>query len=791
MTNPEVNDPGKPAFYHFGEFRLDAKRNMLTRSGKPVSLAYKAFQTLLVLVENQGCIVKKEEILHRVWQDTFVEENSLARNISVLRKILGEEPNSKLFIETVPRRGYRFIAPVTKTGDGIVLPVEGTSEQSPEVQEKLGMPPAASEISVFSRENVFNSETGEVYRPVPPESKKPVERSSSGKQVTADKFQNDPSAMPGKPGVRMFLVILLILIGFGALTFFVWYGSSSSSNNAAKTAFAPGQNLTVTRFTNIGKALDAALARDGKYVAYVADEGGKQSLWIRQSTADGIPLELLPPAEVSFQGLAFSSDGNYLYYNIWDRRGVGEIFRIPALGGMPAKIIHDCLPAIAVSPLDGKIAFLRGYDEKNEQGLLIANADGSGERLLAKLGNKEWVSDPAWSPDGKKLAVGFGRSYVEENSDIQIYELPIETGQLKLLSDKQWVGINGIAWMPDQRGLIVNGVDRTQKNTQIWQIDLPGGEARKITSEATGYNGISIIAADGKTLVSVQQNRDYNIWVASGAHPEEGKKITDGRNEGRGADWMPDGRIVYTSLLGSKPDIWITDADGNNKKQLTGDRFIAVDPVVSPADGSIYFLSNRSNSIQIWRMDANGQNVKQITDDFTGRRFSVSPDGKWLVYVKNSDGNASNIWKMPLGGGGEPQRLTTLNSYSPEISPDGKLIAYSLWDKDHTPPQWKREIISIEDGHPVKTFTLPDSANLSDGDIQMRWLPDQSGIAYIDFRDNIPNVRIHPLDDKKPEYPLTDFKDGRLYQFNWSPDGKNILFIRGNELSDVVMIKIQ
>jgi len=100
--------------YEFGPFRLETREHRLVREDSPVSLAGKAFQTLRVLVEQHGKLVPKQELMSAVWPETSVEENNLDRNISTLRKVLGERPNGQSFIETVPRVGYRFIAPVTE-----------------------------------------------------------------------------------------------------------------------------------------------------------------------------------------------------------------------------------------------------------------------------------------------------------------------------------------------------------------------------------------------------------------------------------------------------------------------------------------------------------------------------------------------------------------------------------------------------------------------------------------------------------------------------------------------------
>lgn len=100
-------------FYEFGPFSIDPEERHLLRDGQPVRLTPKAFETLLVLVENRGRIIEKEELMKRVWPDAFVEEGGLTRNISTLRKAL-DKNTSQQYIQTIPRRGYRFMARVKK-----------------------------------------------------------------------------------------------------------------------------------------------------------------------------------------------------------------------------------------------------------------------------------------------------------------------------------------------------------------------------------------------------------------------------------------------------------------------------------------------------------------------------------------------------------------------------------------------------------------------------------------------------------------------------------------------------
>jgi DNA-binding winged helix-turn-helix (wHTH) protein/TolB-like protein/Flp pilus assembly protein TadD len=108
--------PGVPP-YAFGPFLLDTRERRLLRDGKAVPLTLKAFDLLQVLVENQGHLLQKEELLRRVWPDAVVEENNLTVTISALRKALDEGPTDRQYIETVPRRGYRFVADFRAAGE--------------------------------------------------------------------------------------------------------------------------------------------------------------------------------------------------------------------------------------------------------------------------------------------------------------------------------------------------------------------------------------------------------------------------------------------------------------------------------------------------------------------------------------------------------------------------------------------------------------------------------------------------------------------------------------------------
>src|SRR4030095_3972752 len=99
----------KPGIYEFDQFRVDTLEGLLWRDGEVVRLTPKAFDMLVLLLENNGHLVRKEELMERIWPDAFVEEANLTNNISLLRKVLNGESGEQHYIKTVPRRGYRFV----------------------------------------------------------------------------------------------------------------------------------------------------------------------------------------------------------------------------------------------------------------------------------------------------------------------------------------------------------------------------------------------------------------------------------------------------------------------------------------------------------------------------------------------------------------------------------------------------------------------------------------------------------------------------------------------------------
>ncbi|HEX8087714.1 MAG TPA: protein kinase [Blastocatellia bacterium] len=546
-------------------------------------------------------------------------------------------------------------------------------------------------------------------------------------------------------------------------------------------ATAPFQTTRINKLTSTGKSSGAVISPDGKYVAHFISEAGQLSIWVRQ-VATPSNVQIVPPAEASYMGLTFSRDGNYVYY-VKAAKGASlyALYQVPVLGGDAKQIVEDVDSTITFSPDGKRLAFTRGYPREGESALIVANANGSEEQKLAVKKQPDMFAKPVWSPDGKVIACS--ARILTGGSHMEVVEVQVEGGAEKTITPQKWLAIEGLDWLPDGSGIIMSALEEkpTSGHRQIWQITYPAGAARRITNDLNNYSGVSI-SSDSTAMVTVQSEVNSNLWVAPNGDATRARQITSGSNSYENAlSWTPDGRIVYVTDTNGPPDIWVMDSDGRNQKQLTSDAGVNIFSTVSPDGRYIVFDSSRSggfSTFYVWRMNIDGSNPKQLTYGANEYFPACSPDGKSVYYTPLNDSGKPSVWRVSIDGG-DPVRLTDYVSVRPVISPDGKLIACMYHDGQPTSPT-KIALVPSEGGQPMKI--LDTQASL------YQWSWDGKAVIYLDTKGGVSNLWGRPIDGGPPKQ-LTNFNNDRIFAFDWSRDGKQLVCARCVQTTDVILIK--
>jgi Tol biopolymer transport system component/DNA-binding winged helix-turn-helix (wHTH) protein len=734
-------------FFDFDDFRLDASNRLLLRGGEIVPLTPKVLDILLFFASNSGRVLEKNEVMSAVWADSFVEEGSLARNVSSLRRALGEDPTDHRYIVTLPGRGYRFVAPVRVV-----------SEDDDEIV-----------VEEHTSSRVVIEETEAPCAPDKPLAPRPAQ-SFAG---TTLPFRQHLST------VLLASVVLATVSLVGIAIYLFWPQTSSQNGNQLW--------MRMERLISDRNCYNVAISPDGRFVAYVVDEGGMQALWLRQIPS-GSDQQKLPLDQVRYRGLAFSLDGNYIYYVashysvVEARKRQGALYKLALIGDSPERIRDGLDSPIAISP-DGKhCAFAREYTTEGLSALMVASIDGEEEERLATRQLPDYFDFPAWSPDGKVIAC-VAASFSAPHQ-LAFYEVGEGRNAPGLLLQEPWGPIHGVHWLKSGRLLIAAKSRRYLGGHQVWVVSYPNGEFRRVTNDASDYIRISG-TADSRTLATVEVGARTNLWLAPSMSGAEASEITSGARGFSGLCWTPAGRIVYSADNEGQTDLWIMDGDGNNRKRLTFSGNGGQHPAVTSDGRYIFFKSDHDGCYNIWRMDSDGSSRRQLTHAAHADNPKCTPDGKWIVYTAAGSERWSTLWKAPLDGG-EAVEISKDLVLRPAIAPNGKLIAcfYVSRESDTITEQPAIALIPIEGGPPVKIFEGSPSINQAAG---LQWTPDGGRIAYVDSRSGHSNIWSQPIDGRPPA-PITDFKGDEIFEFAWSNDGR-LAFLRGLTTSDVVLIK--
>ena len=582
---------------------------------------------------------------------------------------------------------------------------------------------------------------------------------------------------------------LAVIVGGG------WAAYRSFGGTTAKKSAGPFQNIRPSNLADWNNGLEPSLSPDGKYIAYTTDDGsGNYNLKLRQ-LATGTSSELLPPQPGQVGRLRFSPDGNYVYY-LFARKDdqQNKLFRLPTLGAgtVPRELLSDIDSSISFAPDGRRFAFKRHSTKDKIDSVILADADGGETRTLltTKDAGKLFFKEPNWSPDGTRIVVA--TSGQSTNSSDEILDISVADGIGSVFNMKKLAGVSDVRWLKNGSGIILSGWETPTAPTQIWFASYPSGETRQVTNDVNNYVDVSV-ADDNETLVTLKvdfrtsvSTFDPQTKISNQLTPDFSLLNPTASN----LTQTPSGKILFVKPHeGDIDNIWQMDPNGKNAQALSTNLLVIRQPVVTPDERFIFFASRQSGNGEIWRTDITGNNQIQLTkgDNDVSSSPQITSDGESVLYFRRDKSSGSGaIMRMSLDGkDASIVGVDThgLNSIGFILSPSGKKIAIIVQDANTL--KVSLLIASVDKtaiGQIDKQIELAKTINSA------RWSPDERSVTFADST-TADNLYEMLLDGPSKPKQLTNFTSGRISDFGWSRDGKQIFLARGVTNSELIVIK--
>ena len=654
----------KPLTFCFGAFTLSRGAGELRKNGVPIRLAPQPFQLLVLLVERAGNLVTRDEMQQAIWSGNTVVDFELGLNrcIRRVREVLADDAEAPRYIETVPRTGYRFIAPVK------VLTDEAAPSEAPPMELHAATIPAPTSQGSPRLDHFENKQ---IYPPHP------------------------SKIFKLRWGISIATVVALgIAIG-------AWFQFRHRSGVGSDFNIVPLASYLGTEYT-------PSFSPDGRQIAFAWNGEKQDNFDIYVKVIDSQKaLRLTNHPDLDYSP-AWSPEGGSIAFFRGTHTKAEAIWTISPLGGPERKIVNLRSGVLlehrgmSWSP-DGKwLAYVDAPSTQVEGALFLWNVQSGESRQMTFPGPNEIDMYPAFAPNGRTLA--FVRDTGRGISGISLLPVRTDSPARTTPTPLAWKGFEHVscthpAWTPDSReivfasnyggerrlwiapatrfaqprmlaslGLNVTDADISARgqlafthemsNINIWKVNLasikrgmPSAPVRVIAS--TRLELTPRVSPDGRKIAfSSNRSGFMEVWI-SNLDGSDAMPLTAMRNPVTGSpSWSADGqRIAFDSRAARKPIIYVISAQGGKPVALTDDASQNVLPSWSPDDQWIYFTSDRSGRVEIWRMLSSGGAAQQVT--FKGGVAALlSPDGKYVYYARDRN-SVSSLYRLSLGTGEE------------------------------------------------------------------------------------------------------------------------------------------
>ena len=571
--------------------------------------------------------------------------------------------------------------------------------------------------------------------------------------------------------------IVAVLILFGAAVF----GVRALLNYPSTTPF---QNFTVAQVTNSGKAAMATISPDGKYVLSVKDDNGLQSLWLR-NVPTGSDTQIFLPSDSYYTSLAFSPDGNYIYF----RKAQNAIhtyfilYRAPIFGGTPQPLVQDIDSDISFSP-DGQhmVYVRRNAPQVGKYTILTAPLEGGSEQVLVTGVAGAGPHSFAWSPKDDKIYYSL---YLADQGFGAIDALDTAKDKSERFVTFETQFPYDLHWSPDGRTLYTNygqaGADRLRG--QIGFLRNASKEIEPITRDTNQYSTLSV-SADGRNIATVLIRSYATVSVLTErergfGEPQTLLSQTNDFDHWSYLSWLRDNYLIVSSLR----HVLKLSTTGIDQTELLANSGAPIfDVLACGTDHVVLTWGSRGTAgMSVWRINADSSGRLKLTDG----KFDIfpvcSPDHEWVYYINWED---KKIYRVPLDGSGKPQPVvSTAEDYlgGLGVSPDGKTLVAAVHKTNAQVPAVKIALFDVES----QSSRLLDTEHYSGG---VQFMPDGKSLAYAVRENGVENIWVQPSDGSHG-HQVTNFTSEHIWSFRMSPDGTKMGVLRGHYDSDVVLLQ--